>query len=805
MIRNKQVVVNIMVVLALVLGLGVFPVGATIPTAAPITAVESVSQTTKLDAPVAAKTKDKKPDFKTLDVAEVEVSSDPAIYMIRLADSPLAAYSGGIPGLQATSPQTTGERKLNVNSPAARAYTDYLAGKRVQAIASVEKALNRSVKVVYQYYTANNGFAASLTPAEAAIVANLPGVIFVQRDYKQELQTDAGPAWIGATGIWNGTTTGVATKGEGVIVGIIDTGINHDSPSFADIGGDGYNHTNPRGAGNYVGYCVANPSFCNDKLIGAWNYPVLSSTPEDADGHGSHTASTTAGNVVTATLVSGSGAVFTRTVSGVAPHANIIAYAACCESSALAAAIDQTVIDGVDVINYSIGSTSPTPDAWTDFDSVGFLNARNAGIFVANSAGNSGPGAATVGSPTDVPWLTSVAATTHNRAFVSSVISATGGITPLATLTGRGMSNGLGLSPVVYAGAAPYNDALCANNTPDGAFTGMIVVCDRGVVGRVQKGINVQARGAVGMIMVEVQVDGGPGGLATDSEQPIPAVYLTTTDGNTLKAWLAAGTGHQVALSPTIMDVNTSYGDVLASFSSRGQNRSLPDIIAPHVAAPGVAIFAAYRTPEEFAVIQGTSMASPHVAGAAALMMALHPTWTPAEVQSALMTTAAESVVKDNGVTPADPFDVGSGRVDLSTASRAGFVLNETYANYVAANPATGGDVKKLNLASFGNGSCVQKCSWQRTLTSVLTTTANYTASVTAPAGLTVTVTPATFTLGAGASRVITVAVDTSGLALGTWNFAQVNLDAGPTVPAAHFPVAVRPASSSLPEKVEIT
>ncbi|CAG0929869.1 lactocepin [Thermoflexales bacterium] len=805
MFRNKQVMLNIMVVLALVLGLGVFPVGATIPAGESVTAAGAINQTTKSDTPVVAKIKDQKPDLQVMDISEVEVSSEPAIYMIRLMDPPLAAYAGGIQELRATSPQVTGERKLNVNSPAARAYTNYLAGKRVQAIASVEKALNRSIEVVYQYYATNNGFAAYLTPAEAAVVAELPSVVFIQRDYEQELQTDVGPVWIGAQGIWDGTATGVATKGEGVIVGIIDTGINSDNPSFADIGGDGYNHTNPWGAGTYVGYCVANPGFCNDKLIGAWNYPVLSSTPEDADGHGSHTASTTAGNVVTATVVSGSGAVFTRTISGVAPHANIVAYAACCASSALAAAIDQTVIDGVDVINYSIGSPSPTPDAWTDFDSVGFLNARNAGIFVANSAGNSGPGADTVGSPADVPWLTSVAATTHNRAFLSSVISATGGITPLATLAGRGMSNGLGSSPVVYAGAAPYNDPLCENATPDGAFTGMIVVCDRGVIGRVQKGINVQARGAVGMIMVEVQVGGGPGGLATDSEQPIPAVYLTTTDGNTLKAWLAAGTGHQVAISPTVMDVDTSYADVLASFSSRGQNRSLPDIIAPHVAAPGVAIFAAYRTPEEFAVIQGTSMASPHVAGAGALLTALHPTWTPAEIQSALMTTAATSVVKDNGVTPADPFDVGAGRVDLNVASRAGFVLNETHANYVAANPATGGDVKKLNLASFGNGSCVQKCSWQRTLTSVVTATVNYTASVIASAGMTVTVTPATFTLGAGASRMITVSVDTSGLALGTWNFAQVNLDGGSTVPVAHFPVAVRPAASSLPEEVEIT
>jgi uncharacterized repeat protein (TIGR01451 family) len=398
-----------------------------------------------------------------------------------------------------------------------------------------------------------------------------------------------------------------------------------------------------------------------------------------------------------------------------------------------------------------------------------------------------------------------VAASTHNRAFLSSVISATGGITtPPPALIGRGMSNGLGLHPVVYAGAAPYNDPLCQSAIGI-VYTNTIVVCDRGVNGRVEKGINVQARGAVGMVLAEVVGD-GPGGLTTDSEQPIPAVYLTTTDGNKLKAWLAAGgSGHQVAFSPTVIDVNPSYGDVMAAFSSRGQNLSLPDIIAPSVTAPGVAIFAAYNATENFAVIQGTSMSSPHVAGAAALMVALHPTWTPAEIQSALMTTAKTSVVKEDGVTPADPFDMGAGRVDLSTASRAGFVLDETYAHYIAANPAGGGDPKSLNLASFGNAACVQQCKWTRTLTSVLTSTASYTASVTSPAGMTVTVTPANFALGAGASQVITVSVNVGSLPIGVWKFAQVNFDGGPSLPAAHFPVAVKPSAGSLPARIDIT
>ncbi len=421
MLRKKHMLFNVIVVVSMLMSvLGILPAGAAIDSSADKSApavVSAVAGSTE----VAASPQAAKPEVKQLEAAEPakNLSNDPAIYMVRLADPALAAYTGGINSLKATSPQVTGERKLNVKSVAAQAYMAYLADKHAQGIAVAEQALKRSLKVVYQYYTANNGFAAYLTPAEAAIVAKLPGVVYVERDAESQLQTDVGPQWIGADTIWDGSATGTATKGEGVIVGVIDTGINHDSPSFAAVGGDGYHVTNPWGSGVYVGYCVANPGFCNDKLIGAWGFPsVNGGNPEDADGHGSHTASTAAGNVVTATLTSTSGAVFTRTISGVAPHANVIMYAACCTNSALAAAIDQIISDTVDVVNYSIGSTSGS-DPWSQFDSVGFLNARNAGIFVANSAGNSGPGVATLGSPAGAPWLTAVAASTANRQFLT--------------------------------------------------------------------------------------------------------------------------------------------------------------------------------------------------------------------------------------------------------------------------------------------------------------------------------------------------------------------------------------------------
>ena len=600
--------------------------------------------------------------------------------------------------------------------------------------------------------------------------------------------------------------------GEGIIIGVIDTGINPSNPSFADVGDDSYDHTNPWGAGTYAGVCdPGDPSYdptfpCNDKLIGAWGYPsVNSGDPRDYDGHGSHTASTAGGNFVYSATVQAPTIVITPSISGVAPHANIVAYAACCTLAALTAAIDQVVIDGVNVVNYSIGSDAPS-DLWNDFDAVGYLNARDAGIFVATSAGNNGPGPETIGSPGDAPWILSVGATTHGRSFLNTVQDMSGGdTTPPADIEGKGLTVGYGPAPIVYAG--DFGDDICLNPFPAGTWTnGEIVVCDRGINARVEKGQNVLDGGAGGMVLANVAANGEGFGTLNGDSHFLPAVHIANADGLVLKAWLASGSGHMATISG--VSFSGAFGDIMAGFSSRGANRAVPDIIVPSVSAPGVDIIAATGTADsiEWNVISGTSMASPHAAGAAALLMATNPGWSPAEIQSVMMTTAHTDVWDNDGVTPADPFAMGSGRVELSTAMNAGLVLDETTTNYEDANPALGGDPKTLNLASLGNSQCLISCSWTRTVSSTQSVPVTWTASISAPTGMVLTVDPATFVLSPFGTQTISVTADISGLPNDQWAFAEISFspDGGPNIAEAHFPVAVVPASGVVPTSIDI-
>ena len=530
--------------------------------------------------------------------------AEEGIFLIRLDAEPLATYRGGVAGLAPTSPTVTGDQKLDFNAPASVAYVDYLKAEQATFVARMEKAIGHEADVRFTYTNSNNGMAVWLTPEEAARVMKMPGVAFVQPDFERELQTDTGPGWIGAPDIWGGPDCSAGdTCGEGIIVGIIDTGINPSNPSFADIGGDGYDHTNPFGAGNYVGVCDPgnagdgetkgyDASFpCNDKLIGAWGYTSVdasegANSPIDYDGHGSHTASTAAGNIVTADVSGPARGSESIDISGVAPHANIIAYAGCCTGSALTASIDQAIADGVDVINYSIGSPSAS-DVWNDFDTVGFLAARDAGIFVATSAGNEGPGAATVGSPADAPWLTAVGASTHSRTWENEV-SFTGGDTALATITGNGFTDAFGPASIVYAG--DYGDGLCLTPFAAGTFSGEIVVCDRGDIARVDKGANVLAGGAGGLILANDE-----GNAASINADPhyLPASHITYDDGVALKAWLAGGTGHMASITAGVYVQDPTRADIMAGFSSRGENRAI-DIVSPSVVAPGVDTLAAY-------------------------------------------------------------------------------------------------------------------------------------------------------------------------------------------------------------------
>ena len=288
---------------------------------------------------------------------------------MQLANQAVASYQGGVGNLEATSPLATGAAYLDVNTPSSREYAQYLRTQQRALISTSERSFGRNVTVPFTYQHAFNGLAMELTASEAARVAHMPGVVRIERERIETPLTDDGPLLIGAPTIWNGEAGVPATAGEGVVVAVLDTGINFDHPSFSDIGEDGYDHVNPRGSGNYIpgSHCdIVDPTFCNDKLIGAWTFvagvddPI---SPDDSDGHGSHTASTVAGNVITDASVVAPTASLTRSISGVARHANIIAYDVCtegCPFSAILAAIDQVLMDaaalpsGIHAINYSI-------------------------------------------------------------------------------------------------------------------------------------------------------------------------------------------------------------------------------------------------------------------------------------------------------------------------------------------------------------------------------------------------------------------------------------------------------------------
>jgi alpha-tubulin suppressor-like RCC1 family protein len=744
----------------------------------------------------------------------------PEVYLIRLRDAAVPTYKGELPGLAPTAPPP-GER-LDPQAPEVQAYRRHLEVEQAEFVDRVEGIAGHEVEALFTYRYAVNGLAVELTAEEAKQVADDPSVASIRVDEERELHTDAGPQWLGADALWDAATQlGLPedVRGEGMVIGTIDTGISPGNRSFAETGDDGYTHVNPRGPGNYLGACDPDnaeqfdPEFpCNEKLIGAYVFGGANDTALDYDGHGSHTASTSGGNVVDG-VVTEAPTLTTEPfdISGVAPHANVISYLGCCTLSGLTMSIDQAIADGVDVINYSIGSSSPS-QLWDDFDTVGFLNARAAGIFVATSNGNDGPGFATTGSPADAPWITSVGASTHNRHNGNAVIDLTSSGGDLPDISGKSVTASLPSTPIVNA--EDFGNAVCGegsldnpiNPFPPGTFDGAIVVCDRGLIGRAQKAVHVLEAGGSGIIHVN---DGTNGDSLSADAFVIPGVHISFDDGQVLKDWLANGADdHQGAIRGTAFGLDDDAGDIMASFSSRGPNRSV-DVIVPDVTAPGVDILAAVGAGsydvDDHGFISGTSMSSPHVAGAGALLAQARPEWTPAQMQSALMTTARDVLNHDGQ--PATPYAQGAGHINVDAAVQAGLLFDETHADYLAANPAEGGDPKALNLPSFADTQCLGGCSWQRTATVPASAPAGveWTASTDADDGLDLTVDLSGGAVSPGDSLDITVTANVSGSPAGETLFGKVTLTpSDPGVPAATMPVAVVPVSGVLPESVEI-
>lgn len=753
------------------------------------------------------------------------------VYIVGFSEAPLATYRGEMKGLAAPPRKGEGRGRVDVASPAAQAYVKALKVKQAEKMIGVRKAVGRNVEPVLTMQHAFNGVVLQLSAEEAAALRGQPGVMLVEPYREDRLNTDVGPGHIGATSIWeNGSgvppglvsgrgvpsSPGVKARGEGVVFGIIDSGVNFGSPSFAEVDLDGYRHTNPLGAGNYLGTCAPggiDEGRCNAKLIGGYDFictlttlctnPAAREFPgfSDENGHGSHTASTSAGNKRTATFRGND-----FEISGVAPRGNIIAYDACytrvsdgaglCPNVSTLASINQAVADGVDVINYSIsGGTLP----WSQANSLAFLAAADAGVFVSASAGNSGPGAATLGHLE--PWVATVAAAQHGRGGINQVMQVTGPGTPPAALQNVVLSPGVngvaqvadipGTTPLIVSPQLDGGADGCAGY-PAGQFAGAIAVVRRGTCAFSIKVNNASAAGALAVVIAN-----NAAGVVNPSVPgtTVPAYGALQTDGNALRDFAAANAGATAAI-PVTAKVFANTPDALAAFSSRGP--ATFDLLKPDITGPGVLILAAYAgaAPTGFEgivnTISGTSMSSPHNAGAGGLMRQLYPSWTPSEIKSALMMTAVQTVLLEDGVTPAGPFAAGSGRIQLDQAAKAGLVLDETTDNYLAANPATGGDTSALNLPNFAKSSCAGSCSFERTFRATRANQRNWDAHLEGLAG---SVDRPQFNLGPSGVGTLGVTIDTTGLPAGTWQFGTLVLTprGNNDSPVLRLPIAVRP------------
>ncbi|MDQ3494417.1 MAG: S8 family serine peptidase [Pseudomonadota bacterium] len=770
--------------------------------------------------------------------SSASAQQSPHAHIVIFREAPLATYQGERPGLAAPPRHASGKRKgkIDVHSGPAKAYVNDLRNRQRNHENSLARTLGRPLQVNLRMQHAVNAVVTVLSPAEAAQVKRDPNVLLVEGYREYALDTDAGPLLIGAPTVWNsgsGLPPGLRTdesgpaKGEGIVFGILDSGINFGSPSFAAIDGLGYQHTNPLGTGNYLGTCTAgqvDDGRCNDKLIGGYDFvcgapafqcgrPNIREEPGfgDTSGHGSHTASTAAGNHRDTTF---RGAAVQ--LSGVAPRGNIIAYDICytntatgqglCPNVSAVAAVNQAVADGVvDVINYSIGGGAAP---WNEAVSLTFLNASDAGIYIAASAGNSGPGAGTLGH--NEPWTASTAAATHNRQGFEFFFSVTGPspVPPaLTTILLRPGSGG-----VAHTSAIPGTTPLVVSPTfnaandgcvafPAGTFQNAIAVITRGSCSFSTKANSAAAAGAIAIVIANNQA-----GLITPSVPgtTIPAFMVFQDDGIAIRDFAAgksnatAGIGYPALVIP-------GTPDVLASFSSRGPAPF--DLLKPDLTAPGVNILAAYAgsTITGFAqlidMISGTSMASPHQAGAAGLIRQLHPSWSVPEIKSALALTATQGVLLQDGVTPANAFASGSGRVQVDLAARAGLVMHETTANYLAANPNAGGDPATLNQPSMARGDCSSSCTFTRVFRS---TRKNSQAFLVSLEGLGGSVSLGKINVKASGTQTLQVTIDGSQLpANGLWQFGALVLTpekpGANSSPTLRLPIAVKVPAPVIP------
>ena len=665
------------------------------------------------------------------------------LYLVTLKGQPAAAH-------RSTRPEP-GERFDRTRARVVR-YQARLAERQDAVLSAVGDPAP-----VHRYTTALNGFSARLTSRQVKQLRARDDVVRVERSTTRSTAGDASDV-LGLDaqgGVWQ-QLGGTRTAGRGVVVGVVDSGIWADHPSFR--GQPQRTVGRSSALPGFHGACTPaeewSPADCSGKVVsarwfvGGFGEDALASTESlsarDGSGHGSHVASSAAGEPDVPVDIEGQSF---GDGAGVAPAARLAVYKACwtapdpsrdgCATADLVAAVDQAVADGVDVLSVAVEGS----DDATDTLARAFLGAAAAGVFVAAAAGNDGePGS--VGNA--APWVTTVAASA-SHVFEGAVrlpdgSAYAGSMTAAQTVPPTRV---VLAADAAAPGADPEAARLCETGSLDaGAVQDAVVVCDRGVVARVDKATTVARAGGVGMVLANTGPDSVDGDI-----HAVPTVHLDATAAAAVKAYVAdAGTDARISLEPA---GNHELGDpAIAPFSARGP---VPggDLLKPDVTAPGVSAVGAVAPPVSsgrlWDLTSGTSVSTAYVAGLAALIRADHPTWSPARVKSALMTTAYDT-------TTGSPFAQGAGHVDPRRLLDPGLVLDSGPAAWRAF---LRGELRPqdLNLPSVAVGGLVGRATVVRRVTSLASSTETYTASVSGLQGVTATVRPATVTLDPGESR----------------------------------------------------
>ncbi|GAA1529545.1 S8 family serine peptidase [Kribbella lupini] len=756
-------------------------------------------------------------------------ASSPERYIVTLRDPAAASYAGGVAGKARTAPRQ-GEG-LRADSAPVKAYREYLRGRQTTTAATVGS------RVISSFSAALNGFTAELSAVQAEQLRTDPSVLSVVKDVLRKPLAVSSTDYLGLSGdngVW-ATNGGVGKAGQGVVVGVVDTGIAPENPAFAGaplgttagaepyLDGSTIKYRKADG-GTFTGACTTGVQFtaaaCTTKLISARYFvdnfgadhigtPQTGEylSPRDGSEHGSHTSSTAAGAHDIEADLNG---VPVGRFSGVSPAAKVAAYKACwsgpaagpeddgCATGDLLAAIDAAVADNVDVINYSIGMASGAESTDSIVDEA-FRNAASAGIFVAAAGGNAGPDSSTVDNAS--PWITTAAASTiPSRTATVRLGDGTAVLGASVSLPGAPVDGPLVAASVAGTPTASQ-PSLCGPGSLDSAkVVGKIVLCERGTVDRLAKSAEVKRAGGIGVILVNPT----PDSVDLDAHS-LPTVAVDADRYDVLTAYAASD-----APSATLVDGNPANlpepaTPQIAGFSSRGPvHADGGDLIKPDLAAPGVGILAAAANAAgqrpAYAFLSGTSMASPHVAGLAALYLGLHPSATPAEIKSALMTTTRPTAGESAG----DVFAEGNGQVDPTRYLSPGLLyLNgpDDWAGYLAAihGDASAPDPSDLNLASIGVGALAGRQTVTRTVTS--TGAGTFTADPVSLPGVQTVVEPSTLSFtAAGQSKSFQVTFTRTTAPLDAYATGQLVWRSGEqTVRSA---LAVRPVALVTPAEV---